>query len=470
MNIFGWNISRETKDKSENKTRQSSNNTAVVDYTESIVVNSTVTKGLYYNSLNGYKLAGALAYNMIAVPVSFCGFPIPVVGNEEKQKELKEVMKSFNQDFIKILRQSHREGTIWIYPWYDSSINKVRLKFIEDDWVDKIFRDPETGDINSIIVKKNINVLNNQGYSVSVVQTVTYTRSKIITKYDSTSYPGLKNKTQRNVLGILPIAFANMTDGDEIRGHSDYARSLPDLKDYHRISLSMSVDLNDFRTKLIQSAEDPETWACNQGYDSLQDFIDNAEPNKVQFILNQLDETTSIVTNKGMVDGYLSALKNSYKKIVESCGVPELFWGLKQEGNHATAEEAMTTLINYVKGKRDQSTDNFEILIFSIMQLNYMARGTIYTEQLSISWDELDAVSDVSRSEIFKNFCDGISQVMQSQVLTIDQAYKLWKESYPNATSMSKEDFEKGLIKSTTLLRSKNMDTLGENVLTKDEL
>lgn len=449
------------KEETANKTKRIVVDRPLIDFTESIVANKKLTKGLYYNTASGYKLAGALCYNIIAVPIAFCGYPTPMAENGD-QEELDELMKLYNQDFVKILRQCHREGTVWVYPRYDSSIDKVVLDFIDDETVTDVFRHPDTGEIESLVVTKDTMVKTATNQSTIVTTKKTYTRQKITTTYDSMGgYTGLKNTVKRNVLGILPIPFANMADGDDIRGTSDYARVLPDLSSYHRTTLKMLVDLNDFRTKLVQNTGEQsiETWACNQGYNDLDDFLLNASVQDTQFILNEGDAETKFITADGVVTAPLEVLKNTYRKIVQGCGVPELFWGLKQEGNANTAEEAMTTLINYVSEKRSQNSGNFKTLIEAIVFLKNLSVGILSDEKVKITWSQLDAVSDASRSEIFKNFCDGLSGSFTAGVIAIPQAYQLWKENYPQSVGdMTEDEFTVELTKTMALLREKNRD------------
>jgi hypothetical protein len=462
MKIFFWEItsSKTKQDKSESKTMQIAESKPMVDYTASIVANSVTTKGLYFNTLVGYKLGAGLCYNMIQVVLNFCGFPIALIEDSTDQEKIEtaEFFQAYNQDFIKILKQCHREGTIWIYPWFDSKSGKVKIKFIEDSWRTKTFVDPQTGELQGIITTKDINVLDHKGNVVQVVETVKYEKNKITTNYESSAYSGLKNSVQRNPIGMLPIDFANMTDGGEIGGHSDYARALPYIMNYHRTKLAMATELNDFRTKLVQNTGDQtaKEWLCSQGFESLAAWIVGAGVQKSQVILNSGQYSkTEFITAKGMVDGYLKSLDNDYKMIVETCGVPELFWGLKQQGNANTAEEAMTTLINYIMDKRAQSTHPFEMLMGSMLFLDSLSRGSQFDKNIKISWDQLDAVSDSSRAEIFKNFCDGISKAFQGQTLTIKQSYNLWKKNYPDATDMTEDEFETGITQATALLNRK---------------
>lgn len=438
-----------------NKTRTGAVDYPVVDFTNNIVADVNTTKKLYRNTLPGYKLAGVFAKNIIDTPIAFCGAPSPQTDDED----IIKFFKKYNPDFTKILKQAHREGTVWIWPWFNSKRSEVKLKFIEDNQVSEIEQDPTTDEIVSVTRTRTINLKNK-----SVQEKTVYTRSKITTTYDSV----YKNSVKRNILGILPINFTNMAEGGEIRGISDYENILPDLQDYHRTALSMSVQLNDFKTKLVQTIEgNPDQWAEDQGFADLNDFIINSSPQKVSMIFNGKDDKTEFLTAKGAIDSNIAALKISYKKIVQGCRVPELFWGLKQEGNHATAEESMTALINLVDEKRIQANANLELLMNSMLRLDLMSRGQVLQEEISLTWNQLDAVSDISRSEIFKNFCDGISKAFNAGVLTPGMAYDLWRENYPSATNITEAEFLEGIKKTTVLLQKQKTsytETMGEDV------
>ena len=64
---------------------------------------------------------------------------------------------------------------------------------------------------------------------------------------------------------------------------------------------------------------------------------------------------------------------------------------------------------------------------------------------ISIAWDKLDSVSEAVRSEIFKNFADGISKVIDSAGITKKQLYKIWKDRFADATEEDFQEFEKGI-------------------------
>ena len=122
----------------------------------------------------------------------------------------------------------------------------------------------------------------------------------------------LMDKTSRNILGILPIPFANMPGIDESRGHSDYERILYDLKDYHDIDYARSEILTKFKPKMIQEVSDVKEWMRNNGYDSLT----AVDPWSIDFVVNIAGkEKTTFETARGATESYEKALENKYWKL-----------------------------------------------------------------------------------------------------------------------------------------------------------
>ena len=442
MGLFDW-FRKNTE--STAKTKEIARRPAVRDFTNRLVANSDLTKGIYRNTYPGFKLAGSLVYPMINHPVFFMGVPsfmIPGDDNDQINQDIMDLVEKMTVAMKNIHIQSHRDGTVWVWPRYNSKLMKIEWEFIPDKSVSDVITDIHTGEIIRLYTDELISVSTRYNNIENVRRIREYTRTKITTTYPERA-PGVKldDRTVRNVIGILPINFSNDADSDEIRGHSDIERIISILKMYHDVSLAEAQDVATFRTKQVQTVvKDAEEWLKAQG-SSLDEFANgDFDIAKNDFVINKGEEKTDFVIPDRVVDGPEKVLKRLFRQIVEASALPEIIWGVKTEGNANTAEEQMLTLLQYVQDKRVRKKAKYLELITASLRLLSIVNGSGQSfDGLKIKWNSLDNVSDKTKSEIFRNFAQGLSAVMNVASLSKKQLYNLWKMQYPDSTT---EDFE----------------------------
>lgn len=441
--IFNW---FRGEDQTGNPTKQQPRRPSTRDWTDELQANATLTRQLYHNSYPGMKLAGGMAFTPIAVPIWFMGLPTPKSENETIQEIIKKTLEEKSREMSQIHLQCHREGTIWIYPFWSSISNEVIWEFIPDDVVTDIVRDINSGKIIQVITDEEITLTIGYDKNVTVRRRRTFSKKKVDIQWINTASGQLParlvDKSQRNVSGLLPIPFSNNNDGDEIRGHSDYERILSDLKNYHDIDLAWSNMLAKFKAKQVQTVSDAKQWLANQGADSIAD-IDLAN---TDLILNLPNEETIFVFPEKAHQSYKEKLEMTFKKIVEGSATPEILWGTRVTGNHATSEEQMDTLVKFIEDKRAQKNKPYRLLFDATIRLELIA--TIQPLQeipLIMEWNALDAVSQKTKSDIFLNFAKGVNSLILSAGITKTQLYDLWKYTYPFATDEDFETFRDGL-------------------------
>lgn len=446
INAFNWDKSQNEIDQAS-KTRNKSKRPIKKDWTEDYTINSELTKGIYHNQYPGFKLSAGLAYPVIAVPVTFMGFPVVTTKNEDDltNERLAAISERFMMEMKKIHIQSHRDGTCWIYPKYDSKSGLVVWEFIPDDSITDIVKDLNTGKVTAIYTDEKIEI--KTGYdSVAIVRRIrVFTEQKVEVMYKDVqgSLSGvIRDKSMRNPIGILPVPFANNSDGAEIRGYTDYERIVSVLKDYHDTKLAVSDILAKFKAKMILSKLDNvDDWLEQNGLDDIDD-LDIAGKD---IFFNIKEEEVEFVFPERATEGYNLNLKNDFRLVVQGSGIPEIVLGVKTEGNANTAEEQMASLISFVKGKQREKIRPYEILYMATMRLIQIVEpgNSFQADNLTVNWDDLDAVSDKVKSEIFKNFAQGIAAIMNVAGLTMTQLHNLWKQNFPNATT---EDYDEFLV------------------------
>lgn len=445
--IFDWFKSHQNNDTND-KTRQPRRIPTAVDWTDKYVANTALTTGLYHNTYPGFKLAGGLAFPPIAVPIWFMGVPIPEPVDEEDEvlaEQIEQIVEMFLMEMEQNHLISHRDGTSWIWPHWSQRGDRLIWEFIRDDTVQEIIRDLETQEIIRMSADEKITITTGPDATETVRRKRTFTPQKITIEWlegEAFLPEGTKNIIMRNPLGIMPIPFSNNSDADEIRGHSDYERIITDLKDYHDIDLARSRMLSKFQVKMVQEGSDLETWLANNGWDSIAD-VDIAQ---IDLIYNQFErEKTTFVFPERAYEAYSETLKQKFQKIVEASGVPEIAWGLKTEGNRASVEESMGTLVKYVHDKQKQKSRQYKKLFTASLALLGMVRMEMDDPKINVTWNKLDAVSEEVRADIFTKFAQGVGSLVQNAALTKEQLHWLWKNLYPESTDDDFDNFILGL-------------------------
>jgi hypothetical protein len=465
-----------TKDQTDmdNVVKQPARNSVIKDFTEGYKANSTLTKGLYHNTYPGFKLAGGLAYTPIAVPVWFMGMPIPTLPeNDQNQELVDKMLKQFAVAINNIHTQCHREGTIWVWPRWSAKSNKLIWEFIEDDTVTDIIKDMESDEIIEIITNEQMRVSTGENRIVTVSRKRIFTRERITVEWTGAELlPGdLRSGSVRNPLRILPIPFSNNADQSEYRGHSDYERIIPDLKNYHDIDLAWSTMLAKFNPKMLQNVMNLQGWLANNGWGNIADIDIQA----VDLIVNVGEgEKTEFAFPERAHEAYEVKQKNTYRKIVEASGIPEIAWGLKTEGNRASVESNMDVLIKFVDDKRRQKNEPYRMLFSASLALMAMVDMREVSQVLDIKWNKMDAVSDEVRSIIFRNYMQGIASVVNVAGMSPEQLWKFYRDLYPSVTESDYKEFRKGLSDMgghkqwTNSSFAENIDLGGDPNLTND--
>ena len=111
----------------------------------------------------------------------------------------------------------------------------------------------------------------------------------------------------------------------------------------------------------------------------------------------------------------------------------------------ASVEENMDVLIRYVQDKQDQYTERYVALFSASLKLMNIVTMNTEGSELKVTWNNLDAMSESTKAEIFAKFADAISKMLQGAVITKKQLYNIWRANYPEATEETEDEFIAGL-------------------------
>lgn len=456
--FFSWTRSR---GRLVEKTKIGPRRPQDVDYSEPLVVNKALTSGLYHNTYPGLKLAGAMAYTPIAVPIWFMGVPTPQAEDDATQETLNALVETMYRRMLQIHLEDHRDGTIWVFPKFSARKGALVWEFISDDAVCDIIRDLDTLEPVKIITDENIILQVGENDTAHIRRKRIYTREKIEYQWLSgkDKVPQeLRDQTYRNVLGILPIPFANNADGDEIRGHSDYERILPDMKDYHDIDLKQSTVLAKFEPKLKLKVKNVGDWLTNNGEEANCN-LSNLDLFRRDLLFCVEDEDADYVYPETAHEAYERALDRKFKKISEGGQIPVLFYGVKMAGNDAGAQQQMNNVVKFVEDKRDQKNESYTKLFEASLAL--LSQSTMSDQNpriKKIEWNRLDALSDEMKAKMIKDIAQGFAYLVDKASATKEMLFKLWEMLFPGVAPEKLDEFVKGLADMAKHKQFTNLD------------
>jgi hypothetical protein len=420
-----------------------------VDWTDQYSANQVLLWALYHNEYPGFKLAGFVFKKPIDIPIQLMGIPVPKCENVKIEKALLEWVEKNQMFFEWNHKMSHITGNSWIWPKYSSSLKKVIIEFIPDSSVLSPIKDIETGEIVKIVTDEQIQIAIGDGDITSYARRVrVFTKETIqITWRDKGNVPGLKDITYRNVIGILPINFANNRGADEVRGHSDYESIIPAAKNYHDTELAASKALGKFTIKQIHTLPPgdtgPEDWEKNNGI-----TCDRLNVLERDFFVNRYEEKDEYKFPDGALDAYNKRLEVIFWQIMEGSPIPEVFWGGAVPGNRNSVGESKEQVVKFTNQKRNQHTDNYVKLFSAIATLYGILKMNSERAPVTVEWNVLDSLDEVTKVEILDKFATATGNIIDNASGTLEQVYELWVKMYPEITPDTFEEW-KSMISAT---------------------
>lgn len=458
-----WSAITATGDSQNNNIQGNRGSNTKCDLTFPNSVNYDLAMDLYYNTRSGYKLGAFFCHNIIFIPMAFMGFPhfeIPEIDKITDSEFWIERLKYYNDKFFinkqMIQKICHIAGTILIYPWFSAKTGYVKWNFILPKYVKDVFIDPDTQEVTGILTECQYQYYNDSDTYYYYTEYINYTKKWIKVVRRGNIPAGMRAQViRKNPIGILPVIFTNDAEPQQFEGHSEFERVLPIIKAYSEINLSAHEECAEHEAKLIQSADDVKAWLKNNGFAGSNGVIrDDISIKDTSFVLNKFDtEKTEILVPENLIDNHIKLMQLDFWGIVEGSGIPEICWGLKTEGNHASAEEQMSVFLSYVFLKQKQHENPYQDLITATLALDAMAYNKTQPESVLNVWNELDVLTEVERAEVFDKWSAGIAKLSENHSIDLESIHKmlliLTKETITKDFNLFKKQIEEyGSLKS----------------------
>ena len=439
---FDW---FKSKNQTSTVTRQIVSRPNQVDWTDQYSANQVLLWALYHNEYPGFKLAGFIFKKPINIPVQLMGIPVPKCENAKIAEALLDWVEKNQMFFEYNHKSSHLSGNSWVWPKYSSALKKVIIELIPDSSVLSPIKDIETGEIVKIVTDEQIQIAYDDGDITAYIRRVrVFTKETIqITWPDKGPLSGqLKDVVYKNVIGILPINFANDKDADEVRGHSDYESIIPAAKNYHDTELAASRVFGKFTVKQIHTLPEgdtgPEDWEKNNAI-----TCERLNVLEKDFFVNRFGEKDEYIFPQGIAEAYNKRLEIIFWQIMEGSPIAELFWGGAVPGNNNSTQATETQIVDFARQKQRQHTDNYVKLFSAIATLYGILKMDNQKTPVTVEWNALDSLDETTKVEILSKFTTAIGNIINNASGTLEQVYELWVKMYPEITPDTFDEWEK---------------------------
>lgn len=471
-----WSSLFSSSSSTDNSLQKSRGSNAYENLTFPDTVNYDLAMDLYYNRKSGYKLGAFFCHAIISLPLTFMGVPHFDVEDWEKvnnQEFWEKRFRYYNEKMIMIKKEiqklCHITGTVGVFPFFNTKSGNAELLIIKSKYISHIFIDPSTQEMTGLTTTINYSYQKEKNKIYYYKEITNYTKQRITITRTGHIPNGLRQQEiKRNPTGILPIMFTNDKEAREFEGHSEFERILSLIKCYSQINHRAHEEVLNIRAKLIQKVSNADKWMENNGFKNITEVnIDDKD-----VILNSEFEESRIEVPQKLIENHIQLLKIDYWAKVETTGIPEIWWGLKTEGNHASAAEQAMVGLAYVREKQVQATDPWEIVLEAMIFLEALAYNQTFPENTKIVWNELSMLTEIERAQIFDSWCSGIQKLIDSHSISLEGIHSMLLELTKEKITKDFDEFKKQIKEFGTLrafLEQEYYDIKGDGKSEEDE-
>lgn len=436
-------------------------------------VDYELTRGLYHNSLEKYKLGAGFARPIIATTVGFMGTPRWASEDEDAQIVLDEHMERLRAQLQKVNRNTLRDGDCFTRIYrkpieqavlYKTEKPQIDLQILPPGSVNPVL-DAETGRVSGYEVITNV-TYTQDGKELSYDIIEVLSADEFVKYYKGNDVPeALKNITESNPQvepnkwGFTPIIhWLNESEEDELYGRSDLEPVEPFMKAYHDVMLnSLKNNKMHAAPKLKLKINDVASFLKNNfGVDV--NALKPGEKPSINFsgsdiiIMPHNDDEVEFVQATSTMSDSGTLLKFLFYCIIDVSQTPEFAFGTAMQSSKASVKEQMTPLIKKVESKREMMEQDYKLL--ARMILCVYEKASIGLEKMSfenyetkLEWDVVVDRDLVTESAAINAYVTAFNAAITGGIMSVETAVDFLEKLIPNmATFDDSEDSEQERI------------------------
>lgn len=447
---------------------------------DSSKVDYKLARELYQNKHGSYKLGAAFIKPIINSTVGFMGVPNFQIEDEEAGFVLENFLLENTSKMLKTHSNASKLGDCYVWltreerinPLYPDKEARIIYNFIAPEEVKDILLDPTTKEPIAYILETENEWTDLEGNKKKCKIKQAITSEGRIVEIEGDAPEGLLPGTYDNPWGFIPIVhFKNEPDETLKYGQSDIEPIEPYVRAYHDVMLhalkgskmhstpKLKMKLKDVASFLRNNfgVEDPVKFAKEGGQINL-------EGQEILFLTDA--EDAAFLEVKSSTGDAQVLLKLLFYCIVDISETPEFVFGVHTPSSLASTKEQMPIMVNKIRRKREQFTEQWQLLARMVLAMNSNSTGHKYSSyDVTIGWDEINPRDEKESAETLEKISNAISKSLDSGIISEEAAVNFLAQYIDTMSSYISDDpeiiGEREKIIKTKMLRYRLDDVSG---------
>ncbi|EZH67906.1 phage portal protein [Bacillaceae bacterium JMAK1] len=398
----------------------------------------TLTKELYDNTNDDYKLGGGFVKPVVNTSASFMGVPKFHSQDEDAEEVLKSFVERNRSKMLRTERNALRDGDCYIWitreenqdtTLFPEEKDKIVYNVLPPGQVKDIILDPITHTPIEYQLESNEEWIDDSGYKRQFVYKQRILAGKRIVEVDGDAPVTLELGEIESPWDFLPIVhFKNESDESEKFGKSEVESIEPYIKAYHDVMYhamqgskmnstpKLKLKVKDVKGFLKNNfaIDNPAEYARKHGSISLD--------GKELLLLGEEEDAGFVEAESPTGDAKL-LLQLLFYCIVDASETPEFVFGVHTPSSHASTKEQMPVLVRKVQRKRDQFAEPFQRIARIVLAMTHASENKAFsTFATELEWEEVDPRDTKEEADEIEVVVRSLSQAVTTGLTSIDAA------------------------------------------------
>lgn len=443
---------------------------------DSSKVDYELTKQLYYNTHDEYKLGAGFAKSVINNTVSFMGVPNFKTADKDAQEVINKFFENNISNMQRTQRDSLRDGDCYVWitredekdaQLYPEESKRLVYNIIPPGQVKDIKRDPMTGLVEAYVLEAEHEWEDEKGNPKRATVTQYIRRGEREVEVDGDAPPDIEPGITSTTWDFIPIVHFKNEGDDSLYGQSDLEPIEPFLKAYHDVMLhAMQGSKMHSTPRLKIKVKNVEAFLKNNfGVTNPADFYKKGGTidldGKELMILTD-EEDASFIEATSTTGDAKELLKLLFYCIVDTSETPEFVFGVHTPSSLSSVKEQMPILIRAIERKREHFADSWKRLVRIILAMTSSADNASFESYASeIKWVNIDPRTSKEISEELLNTVNALILGVKNNLAGEKSAINYLARQIDTMNNYEEEDGESEMdrIKETRINRMRMPDS-----------